>query len=195
MSLRRWFIWIFPFVLTCIGAAPSADTGSGETRVLIDTSKGSVLVAIYAGRAPLTAENFLHYVRSGFYEGTVFHRVVPGFVIQGGGFTPEMKEKPGSGPIQNEADNGLSNERGTLAMARTRDPHSASSQFFINLADNSFLNHKGKNLQGWGYTVFGKVLEGMDVVDSIAKEKTTTRGPYQDIPEEPVIILKTRVLD
>jgi peptidyl-prolyl cis-trans isomerase B (cyclophilin B) len=195
MAVHRRFLWVPLFVLAFLAVHQIPVRASGEPRVMIETSQGKILVELYPGRAPLTVENFLGYVRSGFFDGTVFHRIVPGFVIQGGGFTPEMKEKRGLGPITNEADNGLPNDRGTLAMARTPDPHSASSQFFINLADNSFLNHKGKDFQGWGYAVFGKVIEGMEVVDAVAKVKTTSRGPYQDIPEEPIIFLKAKVID
>jgi cyclophilin family peptidyl-prolyl cis-trans isomerase len=195
MAFHCRLFWVPLFVLAFFAVHQNPVRASGEPRVMIETSKGKILVELYPGRAPLTVENFLGYVRSGFFDGTLFHRVVPGFVVQGGGFTPEMKEKKGLGPITNEADNGLPNDRGTLAMARTPDPHSASSQFFINLADNPFLNHQGKDFQGWGYAVFGKVIEGMEVVDAVAKVKTTTRGPFQDLPEEPVILLKARVLD
>src|SRR5215208_2747896 len=145
-------------------------------------------------KAPKTVENFVTYAREGFYDGTIFHRVIPGFMIQGGGFTQDMTEKDTRDPIKNEADNGLENDAGTIAMARTPDPNSASAQFFINLKDNDFLNFKSKTTQGWGYTVFGKVTEGMDVVNSIANATTGSRGFYQDVPEEPVIIEKVNVI-
>ncbi len=159
--------------------------------VVMETSMGKIVLEIYQDKAPETAKNFLKYVDEKFYDGTIFHRVIPNFVIQGGGFDKEMVEKPTHEPIKNEADNGLSNLRGTIAMARTNDPHSATSQFFINLVDNKGLDFKDKNSgRGWGYAVFGKVLEGMDVVDSIAKVKTTKKGYYENVPVEPLQILK-----
>lgn len=139
-------------------------------------------------------ENFLSYVKAGFYDGTVFHRVIQGFMIQGGGFTSQMTAKPAKAPITNEADNGLKNDRGTIAMARTRDPHSAAAQFFINLVKNEFLDHSGKSLQGWGYAVFGRVIEGMDTVDSIAEVQTGSRGEFRDVPVQPVVIQKATVI-
>jgi cyclophilin family peptidyl-prolyl cis-trans isomerase len=167
---------------------------SANPRVLLETSKGNIVVELFADKAPKTADNFLQYVKSGFYNGTIFHRVIPGFMVQGGGMTPDMAEKPTRDPIQNEADNRVLNERGTLAMARTSDPHSASSQFFINLVNNGFLNHTGKNAQGWGYAVFGKVVEGMDVVDSIAGVRTGRKGMHENVPVEPVILKKATVV-
>jgi peptidyl-prolyl cis-trans isomerase B (cyclophilin B) len=134
-------------------------------------------------------------VRSGHYDGTVFHRVIPNFMVQGGGFTAEMSQKPTREPIENEADNGLKNEKGTLAMARTMQPHSASAQFFINTTDNKFLDHTGKNPQGWGYAVFGKVVDGMDVVAAIEKVPTGSRGGHQDVPVEPVVIRSAKVVE
>ena len=157
-------------------------------RVLLSTTNGDITVELDQEKAPVTCENFLAYVASGHYDGTVFHRVIPGFMIQGGGFTADMRQKPTSSPINNEADNGLKNDRGTLAMARTSDPHSATSQFFINLTDNDFLDHKAKSPQGWGYAVFGRVVEGLEVVDAIAQVQTGTSGPHSDVPEEPVVI-------
>jgi len=141
-------------------------------------------------KAPLSTANFLKYVAAGHYDGTIFHRVIADFVVQGGGFTPDMKQKPTAPPIVNEADNGLSNRRGTVAMARTPDPHSASSQFFINLADNDFLDHTAKTPRGWGYAVFGRVIEGMDVVDAIAQVETSSHGPHRDVPVKPVVLKK-----
>ena len=164
-------------------------------RVALDTTKGKIVLELYPDKAPKTVENFLEYVRSGFYDGLIFHRVIPGFMIQGGGFTADMTQKPTRAPIQNEADNGLRNERGTICMARTPDPHSASSQFFINVADNSSLDHKSKTPQGWGYAVFGKVVEGMDVADAIVGVRTTTKGPYGDVPVEPIVIKKASVVE
>ncbi|MEA3292610.1 MAG: peptidylprolyl isomerase [Pseudomonadota bacterium] len=145
-------------------------------------------------KAPATAENFLEYVKSGHYDGLVFHRVIPGFMVQGGGMEPGMKERATRAPIQNEADNGLKNERGTLSMARTNDPHSASSQFFINVKDNSFLDHTSKNPQGWGYAVFAEVVDGMDVVDKIVAVPTGNRGSHGDVPLEDVVIEKAEVV-
>ena len=163
-------------------------------RVLIETSKGNITVELFANNAPKSVENFLSYAKSGFYGGTVFHRVIPGFMIQGGGMLPDMTEKTRGTPIQNEADNGLKNLRGTLAMARTMDPHSATSQFFINVADNYFLNHRGKSVEGWGYAVFGQVVDGMEVVDAIVAVPRGSKGPHDDVPMEPVIIKKASVL-
>ncbi len=163
-------------------------------RVALDTSKGRIVLELFPDKAPISVENFLAYADSGYYDGTIFHRVIAGFMIQGGGFTPDMKMKPGRGPIRNEADNGLRNERGTIAMARTSDPHSASSQFFINTVDNDFLNHKRKDPRGWGYAVFGRVVEGMEVVDAISAVQTGIHGMYQDVPVEPVLIKRARPL-
>lgn len=162
--------------------------------VALDTNHGRIVLELYADKAPKTVENFLGYVNAGFFDGTLFHRVIPGFMIQGGGFDGQQKQKPTQAPIQNEADNGAGNDRGTIAMARTGDPHSATAQFFINLKDNTFLNHSGKNPQGWGYTVFGKVTEGMDVVDKIAKVKTAPGRISEAVPAEAVVIEKAAVV-
>lgn len=156
--------------------------------VLLETTSGDILIELYADKAPATVENFLKYVNEGFYANTIFHRVIKGFMIQGGGMNMKMEEKATHAPIKNEADNGLANERGTIAMARTREPHSATAQFFINLVDNDFLNFQAPSGNGWGYCVFGRVTEGMDVVDKIAKVKTTTVGMYQDVPSDLVVI-------
>jgi peptidyl-prolyl cis-trans isomerase B (cyclophilin B) len=161
--------------------------------VALETSHGRIVLELYPDKAPKTVENFLQYVRSGFFDGTIFHRVIPDFMIQGGGFTSDMRQKPTQAPIQNEADNGVANARGTIAMARTNDPHSATAQFFINLKDNGFLNHSGKNPQGWGYTAFGKVTEGMDVVDKIARVSTTRKGMHENVPADAVVIEKAEV--
>ena len=159
------------------------------TQVTISTSIGDIQLELDGEKAPITVENFKTIVSSGYYEGTIFHRVINGFMVQGGGLTADMNNKSsGTSPIQNEANNGLSNDRGTIAMARTGDPHSATSQFFINHKDNGFLNHTGENLQGWGYAVFGAVTEGMDVVDQIADVATGNVGPYQDVPLEVITI-------
>jgi len=156
--------------------------------VKLHTNMGVISLELDAKKAPATVANFLEYVGSGFYDNTIFHRVIDGFMIQGGGFDADMQQKPTSPTIQNEADNGLENKAYTIAMARTPSPHSASSQFFINLADNGFLNHSAPTSQGWGYCVFGKVVDGKEVVDSIAKVKTSNREGHQDVPLENVVI-------
>ena len=159
------------------------------TQVTIKTSVGDIQLELNDEKAPITVENFKAIASSGYYEGTIFHRVINGFMIQGGGLTADMSNKSsGTGPIQNEANNGLPNDRGTIAMARTMDPHSATSQFFINHKDNAFLNHTGETSQGWEYAVFGIVTEGMDVVDQIAEVTTGSSGAYQDVPEEVITI-------
>jgi len=161
---------------------------STQPIVKMETNKGLIVIELNSEKAPISAENFLNYVRDGFYEQTIFHRVIPNFMIQCGGFTHEMAQKKTQAEIKNEADNGLKNLRGSLAMARTQVVDSASSQFFINLADNDFLNHQGKTPNGFGYAVFGQVTEGMDVVDEIAKVNTGNNGHHQDVPKEAVII-------
>ena len=157
-------------------------------KVVLNTSKGQIVLELYADKAPETVQNFLAYVDAKYYDDTIFHRVIPNFMIQGGGFTADMKRKTTRPPIQNEADKGIKNDRGTIAMARTGDPHSATAQFFINSKDNGFLNHKSKSMQGWGYAAFGRVVEGMKTVDAISAVKTTRRGPYSDVPAEDIVI-------
>jgi peptidylprolyl isomerase/peptidyl-prolyl cis-trans isomerase B (cyclophilin B) len=176
-----------------VSTAPAAGQPPNP-RVLIETSQGNIVVELFPGNAPQSVGNFLNYAQSGFYDGLIFHRVIPGFMVQGGGMTPGMTEKPNNAPIQNEADNGLKNLRGTLAMARTMDPHSASSQFFINVADNAFLNHRGKSVEGWGYAVFGQVVDGMDVVDAIVAVPRGRTGPHDDMPKTPVLMQRVSVL-
>ena len=156
--------------------------------VELDTSMGAIVIELNEEKAPKTVENFLNYVKSGHYDGTIFHRIIDGFMIQGGGMDAEMNEKATNAPIENEADNGLKNDAGTIAMARTQDPHSATSQFFINVKDNDFLNHSGKNMQGWGYTVFGKVTSGMDVIEKMRGVPTGRFGMHADVPKEAVVI-------
>ncbi|MFZ1235222.1 MAG: peptidylprolyl isomerase [Thiofilum sp.] len=163
---------------------------STNPKVLLETSKGNITIELDAKSAPISTENFLGYVRDGFYDGLVFHRVIPNFMIQGGGMNEAMQEKSTKAPIRNEANNGLKNMRGTLAMARTNVPHSASSQFFINTKDNDFLNFRSETPQGWGYAVFGKVTAGMDVVDAIEKVRTGSKGRHDDVPVEAVTIVK-----
>ena len=162
--------------------------------VLIKTSMGNITIELYPEKSPITVENFLTYVKEGFYNGTIFHRVIDGFMIQGGGFEPGMVAKKTNPPIKNEANNGLSNLRGTIAMARTQVIDSATSQFFINLKDNTFLDHRDDTPQGYGYCVFGKVIKGMDVVDKIAKVKTHSVGYYQDVPVNDVVIEKVEII-
>lgn len=158
--------------------------------VTFKTNHGDFTLELFADKAPKTVENFLSYVKDGFYDNTIFHRVIDGFMIQGGGFTPDMDQKDTQSPIENEANNGVKNEKGTIAMARTNDPHSATAQFFINVKDNDFLNFSSESMNGWGYCVFGKVTEGMDVVEKIKNVKTGNYGYHQDVPVEAVIIEK-----
>jgi peptidyl-prolyl cis-trans isomerase B (cyclophilin B) len=163
-------------------------------QVLLKTNKGDITLTLDAEKAPKTVANFLAYVKSGHYDGTIFHRVIDNFMIQGGGMAPGMKQKPTQAEIENEANNGLKNVNGSVAMARTNEPHSASSQFFINVNDNDFLNHTAPTAQGWGYAVFGAVSDGMDVVNAIRKVKTGSSGFHQDVPTEDVVIEKATVL-
>ena len=163
--------------------------------VTIATTVGQMTLELDADNAPKTVENFLAYATSGFYDGTIFHRVINNFMIQGGGFTADMEQKPTQAPVDNEANNGLKNERGTIAMARTQDPHSATAQFFINVQYNDFLNHTGENLQGWGYTVFGKLTQGEEVLDKIRNVQTGSKGGHQDVPTDPIIIESISVIE
>lgn len=171
-------------------AADAAD------QVELKTTAGTIVIELYPDKAPKTVQNFLQYARDGFYDGTIFHRVIPGFMIQGGGFTAEFKEKPTRGAVRNEADNGLKNTTGTLAMARTSDPHSASAQFFINVADNAMLDFRFPTQEGYGYCVFGKVVKGMDLVQNLSKVATGPGpGGHRDVPLKPIVIESVRVLD
>lgn len=165
------------------------------SKVIIETTMGNITVELDDEKAPVGVENFIHYVMDGFYKDTIFHRIIPNFMVQGGGMVEGMQEKNSGESIENEADNGLKNERGTLAYARTMDPHSATTQFFINLKDNSFLNHTSKDSQGWGYAVFGKVTDGMDVVDAMAKVETTNRMGHGDVPVDDITIIKTTLIE
>ena len=162
--------------------------------VELDTNMGAIVIELKEEKAPKTVENFLNYVKSGHYDGTIFHRIIDGFMIQGGGMDAEMNETATNAPVENEADNGLKNDKGTIAMARTQDPHSATSQFFINVKDNDFLNHSGKNMQGWGYTVFGKVTSGMDVIDKMRGVPTGRCGMHADVPNEAVVINSATII-
>lgn len=171
------------------GETPMNDTTADNPIVLLETTMGQIKIELDMQNAPNTSENFLAYVDDGYFVGTTFHRIIPNFMAQGGGITEDMADKPSKhAPIQNEANNGLKNDRGTLAMARTGDPHSATSQFFINLIDNAFLNFTAESMQGWGYAVFGKVVDGMDVVDAMAGVATGNKGGHQNVPLEPITI-------
>lgn len=165
------------------------------SEITFHTNKGDIKIKLNNKDAPITSANFLAYAKDNFFTGTIFHRVIPGFVIQGGGMEAGMKEKANKAPIENEGANGLKNLKGSLSMARTSDPHSATSQFFINLVDNAFLDHKSKSPDGWGYAVFGDVIEGIDVVEAIAKTKTSSHGHHQDVPVEDILVTKTTCVE
>ena len=164
-------------------------------KVKLTTSMGEIVLELNAEKAPLSVENYVNYVKNGHYDGLIFHRIIPGFMVQGGGIEPGMKERANLSPIENEADNGLKNNKGTIAMARTNDPHSATSQFFINLSDNDFLNHTSKDARGWGYTVFGEVVEGIEVVDAMGKVATGSAAGQQDVPIEDVTLIKAEIVE
>ena len=191
MKMKLMIVLTALVTLVTAGVSLAVD---GNPKVEMETSKGKFVIELFPEKAPETVKNFLNYVEAKYYDGTIFHRVIPKFMIQGGGFTADMKQKSAGAPIKNEADNGLKNDRGTIAMARTGDPHSATAQFFINSVNNEFLNHKSKTQQGWGYVVFGKVTAGMDVVDAISAVKTVTRGNSRDVPSETIEIRSARVL-
>lgn len=193
-SMNRVRRALLTALLACTFPTLSFAQGAQAVQVKLATNRGDIVLELDPVKAPNTVENFLAYVESGHYDGTIFHRVIDGFMIQGGGLTADMKQKPTRAPIPNEADNGLKNRRGTVAMARTQDPHSATAQFFINVADNDFLDYRAPTTQGWGYCVFGKVVQGMDVVDAIKSVKTGTVGPWRDVPLEPVVIEHAEVL-
>lgn len=161
--------------------------------IVLKTNYGDICVELDFEKAPVSANNFMAYVKKGFYDNTIFHRVIDNFMIQGGGFEADMTQKPTDGQIENEADNGLKNEIGTLAMARTSDPHSATCQFFINVSNNTFLDHKNKTNQGWGYAVFGKVTDGMDIINKIKQCKTTSKGGHQDVPVDEIVIISATI--
>jgi peptidyl-prolyl cis-trans isomerase B (cyclophilin B) len=183
-------MWIF--LLAAALADPAGAKGAAAPRVTLSTSKGDIVVELYPDKAPQTVKSFLAYVNEKFYDGTIFHRVIPGFMIQGGGFTADMNQKATHAPVKNEAGNGLSNARGTIAMARTSDPDSATAQWFINLKDNTFLD-RAEAQDGWGYTVFGKVVSGMDAVDAIAKVPTGMKAGMSDVPRETVSITSAKL--
>ncbi len=181
---------LFSFLLICVLAVPAMAAG-----VRIETTLGDIVLRLDEEKAPNTTKNFLDYVKSGFYNNTVFHRVISGFMIQGGGFTEDLQQKITNAPIKNEAANGLPNDKYTIAMARTNDPHSASAQFFINTKDNTFLNYKAPTVQGWGYAVFGKVIQGQDIVDKIEKVATGSVQGYDDVPLQPVVITRATIIE
>ncbi len=182
------------FLFAVLSLLASFNLSAANLQVELKTNMGRITLELYPDKAPQTVENFLQYVRDGFYNGTVFHRVIPNFMIQGGGFTTDFVQKKTRAPIRNEAANGLKNALGTVAMARTSDPHSATAQFFINIADNDFLNFTAPTQQGYGYCVFGKVIRGMDVVDKIAGVATGNRPPHSDVPLQPVIIERASIV-
>lgn len=181
-------------LLMGLGAATGGAAEGGNPVVVMKTSQGTIKIELDQEKAPVTTANFLAYVNDKFYDGTIFHRVIPAFMIQGGGFDKDMRQKPTRATIESEAANGLKNDYGTIAMARTPDPHSASAQFFINVKNNDFLNYREPTPQGYGYTVFGKVVSGMDIVDRIAKAPTGSAGPHQNVPREPVVIESATIL-
>ena len=179
------YLFLITIIFTNNGVNAEMTT---NTIIIIKTTSGDIKLELFDDKAPKTSENFKQYIKSGFFSNSIFHRVIKDFMIQGGGFTPKMQQKEALSPIKNEANNMISNERGTIAMARTNDPHSASSQFFINLKDNTFLDFKSETTQGWGYCVFGRVIEGLETIDKIALVPTGSYGPYQDVPNDPIII-------
>lgn len=193
-TLNRFILAMLLCVLPfTAGATKPTAKGDSTVTVRMQTNKGTIVLQLDAEKAPETVANFVEYAKSGFYDGTIFHRVIPAFMVQGGGFEPGMTQKATRAPIKNEADNGLKNDLGTIAMARTSDPDSATAQFFINSKDNGFLNHTAPTAQGWGYCVFGKVVEGLDVVQDMEKVATGARGGHQDVPQEDVVIEKVTV--
>ncbi len=186
--MTRLFALLFALML-----APAAL--AANPKVELKTTLGTIVIELYPENAPKTVENFVQYVKDGFYDGTIFHRVIPGFMAQGGGFTPNLQQKPTRAAIRNEAGNGLRNATGTVAMARTADPHSATAQFFINVAENDFLDFKSADDKGYGYTVFGRVAVGMDVVQKMIQAPTASAGPHQNVPRQPIVIERARLLD
>ncbi len=193
--MRNIVLSLMLFLTTTLSFASENKMSDTQNKVKLTTSLGEIVIQLNSEKAPNTSENFIKYVKEDFYTGTIFHRIIPGFMAQGGGFDTDFNQKPVHAPIENEADNGLKNSRGTLAMARTGDPHSATAQFFINYKDNSFLDHTAPNSQGWGYAVFAEVVEGMDIVDKMADAATGNRGGHQDVPKEDIIIEKAEMVD
>lgn len=193
--MRILVLSLMLFLTTTFSFATENKMSDTQTKVKLTTTLGEIIVQLNPEKAPISSANFLTYVNEGFYNGTIFHRVIPGFMAQGGGFDTSFNQKAVHDPIKNEANNGLPNNRGTIAMARTPDPDSATAQFFINYKDNSFLNHTSPTPNGWGYAVFGEVIEGMDIVDAMAKQPTGNRGPHQDVPKTDIVIEKAEVIE
>ena len=202
--MKKLLLLISMFLLTNLAfandAAKTTSQSSGGTmtanpKVLIETTLGNITIELDAENAPNTTANFVSYVKEGFYDATIFHRVIPGFMVQGGGFGEDMKEKKNKESIKNEANNGLKNVRGSIAMARTNDPHSATSQFFLNVKDNAFLDHKSEDAQGWGYAVFAKVIQGEDVMDKIVAVPRGNKGMHQDVPNDPILMNKVTIIE
>ena len=192
--MRILLLFMMLFLTSTLSFATENNMSDTQTKVKVTTTLGAFIIQLNTEKAPVSSANFLTYVNEGFYNGTIFHRVIPGFMAQGGGFDTSFNQKAVHAPIKNEANNGLVNSRGTLAMARTNDPNSATAQFFINYKDNSFLNHTSPTASGWGYAVFGEVIEGMDVVDAMAKQATGNRGGHQDVPKTDIVIEKAEVV-
>lgn len=192
--MRTLILFMMLFLTSTLSFATEYNMSDTQTKVKLTTTLGEIIIQLNNEKAPVSSANFLTYVNEGFYNGTIFHRVIPDFMAQGGGFDTGFNQKTVHAPIKNEANNGLTNRRGTLAMARTNDPNSATAQFFINYKDNSFLNHTSQTSSGWGYAVFGEVIEGMDVVDAMAKQATGNRGGHQDVPKTDIVIEKAEVV-
>ena len=193
--MPKYLLFITLLLTTTLSFSTEKTMSDTQSKVKLTTNLGEIIIQLNTEKAPLSSANFLRYVNEGFYNGTIFHRVIPDFMAQGGGFDTSFNQKTVHAPINNEANNGLLNSRGTLAMARTNDPNSATGQFFINYKDNSFLNHTSKTSSGWGYAVFGEVIEGMDVADAMAKEATGNRNGHQDVPKTDIIIEKAEVIN
>jgi peptidyl-prolyl cis-trans isomerase B (cyclophilin B) len=193
--MPKYLLFITLLLTTTLSFSTEKTMSDTQSKVKLTTNLGEIIIQLNTEKAPLSSANFLRYVNEGFYNGTIFHRVIPDFMAQGGGFDTSFNQKTVHAPINNEANNGLLNSRGTLAMARTNDPNSATGQFFINYKDNSFLNHTSQTSSGWGYAVFGEVIEGMDVADAMAKEATGNRNGHQDVPKTDIIIEKAEVIN
>ena len=192
--MRTLILSMVLFLTSTLSFATENNMSDTQTKVKLTTTLGEIIIQLNTEKAPVSSANFLTYVNEGFYNGTIFHRIIPGFMAQGGGFDTSFNQKAVHAPIKNEANNGMANSRGTIAMARTNDPNSATAQFFINYKDNSFLNHTSPTASGWGYAVFGEVIEGMDVVDAMAKQPTGNRGGHQDVPKTDIVIEKAEVI-
>ena len=193
--MRHTLIYLILFLFTTLSFATEKHMSSTHTKVKLTTTLGDIVIQLEDEKAPVSSANFIAYVKQGFYNGTIFHRVIPGFMAQGGGFDTAFEQKSTNAPIKNEADNGLKNKRGTLAMARTSDPNSATAQFFINYKDNSFLDYTSPTPNGWGYAVFGEVITGLDIADNMAKQATGNRGGHQDVPKTDIVIEKAEIVE